>query len=262
MVDSTIAENLARFGFSSYETKAYIALLNKHPATGYELAKRARIPPSKIYEVLDKLLNKSVVLPTQTKPVKYVPQDVTLVLKKIRNETTRAIASLAEHLPKRKIDVSRYVWQLNDRDELLHKARELILASRREIIISAWEQELRELLPALSRRKRLKIAIVAYGDIFLPVGTVYYHTIANIKKSEKGGREFTLVTDNANMLQAIIPGAKPIAGVWTTNESLVDVARDFIIHEIYCWKMINKCVPHVQKIFGKNFEKLRNVFKQ
>ena len=262
MTDSIITANLAQLGFSSYESKTYLALLDKHPATGYELAKRARIPLSKVYEVLSRLVDKGIVLPAQTKPAKYVPQDASLVLKKIRNETSRAIDSLLERLPKHKMDVSHYVWQLNDRAELLRKASELILSSRREILISAWKEELGELLPALIRKKRLPMAVVVYGDISLPLEAVYYHTIAEIKKGEKGGREFTLVTDNANMLQAIIPNDKAITGAWTSHKSLVDVARDFIIHEIYCWKMIDKCAPHIQKTFGEKFEKLRGIFKK
>ena len=45
---SIIAENLAQFGFSQYESKAYIALIKKSPVTGYELAKNSGVPPSKI----------------------------------------------------------------------------------------------------------------------------------------------------------------------------------------------------------------------
>jgi sugar-specific transcriptional regulator TrmB len=260
MTSSPIAENLARFGFSTYETKAYIALLNKNPVTGYELAKNSRIPPSKIYEVLNKLLNKSVVVPTQTNPVTYVPQDVKVFLKNIKDETTRAIDSLEKSLPKGRPDISHYIWQVTDRGELIHKARTLIENSRKEILVSGWPNELRELAPALEDKKGLDIAAVVYGDLSLQVGAVYCHTITDIKRSEKGGREFTLVTDNANLLQAIIPGPRSITGVWTTNETLVDVAKDFILHDIYCWKMIARCEPSIKQAFGSDFRKLRNIF--
>lgn len=42
-------------GFTDYEARAYVALLRKHPQTGYELAKTSRVPRSNVYEVLNKL---------------------------------------------------------------------------------------------------------------------------------------------------------------------------------------------------------------
>jgi sugar-specific transcriptional regulator TrmB len=260
MIASQIAENLARFGLSIYETKAYLALLNKNPVTGYELAKNSKIPPSKIYEVLNKLLSKSMVIPLQTNPIKYVPLDVKLFLKNIKDETSRAIATLEKSLPMRHTDVSHYIWQVTDRGELMHKAQSLIEESRREILISGWPHELRELVPALEKKNKLNVATVVYGDLALRVGAVYCHTITRIKRREKGGREFTLVVDNSHLLQAIIPGLRSITGVWTTNETLVDVAKDFILHDIYCWKMIARCEPHIKRVFGPDFRKLREIF--
>ncbi|WP_033165874.1 helix-turn-helix domain-containing protein [Clostridium sp. KNHs205] len=35
---------LTQFGFSTYEAKAYLALLQKNPAIGYEVSKIAKIP--------------------------------------------------------------------------------------------------------------------------------------------------------------------------------------------------------------------------
>ena len=55
-----IAEKLVQLGFSGYEARAYISLLKNNPITGYELAKHSGIPPSKIYEVIGKLLERSV----------------------------------------------------------------------------------------------------------------------------------------------------------------------------------------------------------
>ncbi|WP_312432360.1 helix-turn-helix domain-containing protein [Lacrimispora sp.] len=48
-MDDTIFK-LTQFGFSTYEAKAYLALLQKNPAIGYEVSKIAKIPTAKIYE--------------------------------------------------------------------------------------------------------------------------------------------------------------------------------------------------------------------
>ena len=39
-------------GFTDYEARAYLALLQRHPQNGYELAKASGIPRPNIYSVL------------------------------------------------------------------------------------------------------------------------------------------------------------------------------------------------------------------
>ena len=46
---------LGELGFSPYEARAYAALVARSPANGYEVAKAAAIPTSKIYETLQRL---------------------------------------------------------------------------------------------------------------------------------------------------------------------------------------------------------------
>ena len=46
-----LVEKLKDIGFNSYEAKVYIALLKKHPATGYEISKIANIPQARTYDV-------------------------------------------------------------------------------------------------------------------------------------------------------------------------------------------------------------------
>ncbi|MBN2411941.1 TrmB family transcriptional regulator [candidate division KSB1 bacterium] len=259
---SIIAENLARFGFSQYESKAYIALIKKSPVTGYELAKNSGIPPSKIYEVINKLLEKSVITPVQTDPVKYIPQDINILLKKIQDDTTASINTLKKHLPKAKGLSSHYIWDINSRQDLINKAKELILSCREEMLLFCWDQELNDLVPELERRRDRKIVIIQYGTLPLNFGVIYRHLLEKEKIKEKGGREFTLVTDNSHLLQAIISESKSNIGVMTANESLVGVAKDFIRHDIYCWKLINKLEKHVKETFGEDFKKLRDIYSK
>ena len=53
--------HLQNLNFSLYESKAYVALLQRSKVTGYELAKNSGIPASKIYQVISKLIEKEVI---------------------------------------------------------------------------------------------------------------------------------------------------------------------------------------------------------
>src|SRR4051794_14886946 len=46
---------LQQLGFSEYEARAYLALLQRNPLNGYELAKVSGLPRANIYAVLQRL---------------------------------------------------------------------------------------------------------------------------------------------------------------------------------------------------------------
>ena len=57
-----LIENLKELGLNTYESKVYIALLKKYPATGYEISKLANIPQSRTYDTLKVLEQKKIVI--------------------------------------------------------------------------------------------------------------------------------------------------------------------------------------------------------
>ncbi len=46
---------LNKTGFTEYEAKVYLALLDDNPATGYQISKTSNIPRSMVYETLSRL---------------------------------------------------------------------------------------------------------------------------------------------------------------------------------------------------------------
>ena len=55
-----ILETLNEFGFSKYEAKAYLALLQKSDISAYEISKMSTVAKSKIYERVKKINSKSL----------------------------------------------------------------------------------------------------------------------------------------------------------------------------------------------------------
>ena len=53
-----------KIGFTEYEAKVYLALLRKHPATGYQLSKESGVPRSMVYEALKRLHARGAALET------------------------------------------------------------------------------------------------------------------------------------------------------------------------------------------------------
>ncbi|GGP20384.1 hypothetical protein GCM10007981_08240 [Thermocladium modestius] len=91
-------KRLARMiGYSSYQLKAYMALVEHGPLPAKEVAKLAGIPSSKVYTVLSSLIRDGVVYSEQGRPLKFVakpPREVfSTITEKLNNyiESTRPL---------------------------------------------------------------------------------------------------------------------------------------------------------------------------
>jgi len=60
-------------GLNAYEIDAYVALLEGGQMTAMEISKKAKVPYSKIYEVLNLLKNKKWIKGLESRPSKYYP---------------------------------------------------------------------------------------------------------------------------------------------------------------------------------------------
>jgi hypothetical protein len=72
-----LLERLREIGLGDYEAKLYLALVKRHPATGYELARSSGVPSSKVYEVLGRLQEKDLVFVADggARGKRYIPVD-------------------------------------------------------------------------------------------------------------------------------------------------------------------------------------------
>ncbi len=74
-------EKLKKLGLSSYESRAYLALLKLGNAVADEIAINAKIPMGRIYGVLSNLEEVHLVLIQATRPKRYVPAEPATALK-------------------------------------------------------------------------------------------------------------------------------------------------------------------------------------
>ena len=69
-----LIEQFRQLGLNTYEAKVYIALLGKHPATGYEVSKSSSVPQARAYDTLKALESKNMVVSMGGKPQPRKPQ--------------------------------------------------------------------------------------------------------------------------------------------------------------------------------------------
>ena len=259
--DRILAE-FKRLGIPPQESRAYLSLLEEDDITGYQLSKNAGIHSSKIYAVLKRLLERGFIIAADTQPVKYFPCAPDDVLGKIRkgfDASVNALESALESISNRTKGNELIAWNATGRADIIRRSREIIDQSTENIFLAVWPKELRPIRSSLSEvvKRGVKLHVVAYGATNFNQGTVYFHRPSDYPFRERGERRFVLTSDNK---KAVIANFGPDGsgnGLWTENNGLVMLFRDFIIHEIYIVKIEEAFPGEIKRCFGKDWEKAR-----
>jgi HTH-type transcriptional regulator, sugar sensing transcriptional regulator len=260
-VQGRIFNAFKRLGLSAHETRVYLSLLLDENSSGYQLSKQSNVPTSKIYQVVERLLEAGLIVATDTRPVKYFacpPEDV---LNKLEEEYSVCIINLKKDLKFFKNGKGIYdhlAWNIPERREIISKAKEAISQSKNDIFLAAWHEDLKAIRNVLtaSEKRSVKINIVCYGKTTIDCGVVYSHRATDYPHRERGERRFALVVDKRVAVIASF-GNEAAGGLYTNNSGLVHLIRDFIIHEIYII-LIERAYPReVFEVVGKDWEKVR-----
>jgi sugar-specific transcriptional regulator TrmB len=107
-----LAQELQSLGFSEYEARAYMALLESSPATAYEVSKAAGLPRANTYGALESCTEKGAVQPFSQRPIRYIPVDPQDLLSRIADDTAARCKQLASRLGQ----VSRRKPQLSEHE--------------------------------------------------------------------------------------------------------------------------------------------------
>ena len=256
-----ILETLNEFGFSKYEAKAYLALLQKSDISAYEISKMSTVPQSKIYETVKKLTSKGLAVAKGSNPVKYSPLPIDEFLKRYKNNMEKSIDFLKDSLhdinPQPSID---YMWHLEEKDEILNKAKKMIKNAEEKISLEIWDEQFKLLKNELkeAEKKDIEIIIIYYGDKLEDIGEMYFHEMEGMHDSaDQVGQWLTLNVDGKESLFVTFKEIEAQA-VWTQNKSFMLLAETMIAHDIYIAELYNEFRDEINKKFGRNLKELRN----
>jgi HTH-type transcriptional regulator, sugar sensing transcriptional regulator len=279
-----MTERLMELGFTEYEARAYIALLEANPVTAYEAAKNSGIPTSKIYEVLDRLETKGIVQAFEEGDRrKFVPLEAGQFLDAQSVRLSGTIGDLRAGLESigNRQSVS-LVWNVRDYRSLSDYLKTIIDSAKSSLLVSAWPEEITAIRDGLKAAvaRGTKVAIVLFGEPgalgasasavghaaatggagMTEIGIVYPHPIGYTLYAEKGGRGITAVADGAQAIVATISGGGDVEGAWSRNGGFVALAEDCVKHDIYVMKIVERFDGELIAKFGAGYARLRDVF--
>lgn len=227
--------DLVQLGFTEYEAKVYLALLQLNPATGYQLSKESGVPRSMVYDALKRLHARGAAMESvEGRSTLYRPVMPAMFLDQVEAEYVHRLESLRHGLTRRFLS-SRddRVWSLTGRSAALAYAATMIRESRREIFLVLDDDDLVALRDEITTSCKGGVAINALltGSDRLDCGRVVHHPPL---ESELQGLLGTLlvVADDAKLLIAGKSDEGETATV-TRNADLVLIGRQFVWMELF-----------------------------
>lgn len=253
-------------GFTEYEAKAYLALLDESPLSGYKVAQNSGVPRSKIYEVLGGLVRRGAVLVNHADPVQYAPLPPKELISRRRKEMETSLEMAEESLERyaESPDSRGVIWDIKGREEILERAREVAGRAERSILVEVWEEdapELREVLYHAAERG-VEVSVVAYGEPDYPFARIYVHDLVDEITRGLGARWIVLSADMREVVTGILSLGRDSRAAWTTHPGLVVPTTELIKHDIYIQEMLNEHRETLEKSFGPSLVELRERLKR
>ena len=235
-MDEKMMEEMKTLGFSAYESRAYLTLLEEFPVNGYALSKASGIPRSRIYEVLKNLISKQMVFEeTQGKNQVYTPMEPEIFIKKLRaryNKTFDDLAQYAGTLYREPKQDDKLVV-IQGRENIISFLQVLIKGARERVAVSIWDEELTALTDefddALDRGVKLR-------GIYFGTARVYEDLVPHrrIKRymAEKKERYLIVIIDHSHVVSGIVSRGEGSKVTWSRDEGFIEVSEDYIAHDL------------------------------
>jgi HTH-type transcriptional regulator, sugar sensing transcriptional regulator len=239
---------LEQLGFSSYEAKAYYALIRKYPANGYEISKIGKLPSAKIYETLNRLKMKGAVIESNTETGRYYPVPSETLLARLKQEFTSLIQDLQNQIKQTEpLPDIELTLNFSGYDTFIEKAINVIKDATKTLLISVWPNEVVLLADSITIAKKRGITVVAGVFGTCSLDSSYCANLESCGKSSQarlGKRLNVVVGDSKEVVICEIDEREETEGIWTSTPSIVLIAKEYIKHDIWGSILVNTLGEH------------------
>ena len=229
---------LREIGLNAYEIDAYVALLEGGQMTAMEISKKAKLPYSKIYEVLNLLKDNGWIKSVETRPTKYYPIQPleALATAKIMLEDKymgweQTIARELQPLYEKRELVERPdILILHGQQGIMAKLEETLKKATKEIMVAAPEFAKNIIAsttfsPEILQKTHVNTKLMVAGK---PEGWKSLKRIAGIGELRVRDQMFGggIIVDGKEAI-LFLGEDKPSLVIWSNHVGLVRFAREY-----------------------------------
>ncbi len=228
---------LREMGLNAYEVDAYVVLLETGQITAMEISREAKVPYSKIYEVLNSLKEKGWVKSSESRPFKYYPvspleasaftkhrlEDKFLGWEQMVSE---ALQPLYE---KRELVERPDILILHGQQAVVAKLEEVLKKANKEIMIAApifarpIIASADQMLSGLKKTVTIKLMVAGKSDEWQFLKKVAGVNELRAREHMFGGG---VIADGKEAM-LFLGEEKPSLVIWSNHVGLVGFAREY-----------------------------------
>jgi len=231
---------LRELGLTDYETRAFLALLERGVLTASQVSENAEVPYSKVYETLTSLERKGWIETEKGRPRRYYPKAPSEALaaakvqmeEKLRAWEKTITGELQPFYEKREFREKPDIWILRGEVSTIAKLKEMLEKTKSELMIAA------PILPkALVDLVIPLLQLLHSADVAILFMVSRQATTWNLKELEKVAE--VRVRDQMFGGGVIVDGKeailflgedKPTLVIWSNHLGLVQFAKDYFQH--------------------------------
>jgi sugar-specific transcriptional regulator TrmB len=234
MAEPDVVPALVALGFSLNESRAYAALLQESPATGYEVGVRAQIPRSAVYGVLRRLVKAGAARSIAGTPERFAPaaaEDLLVLLRKRFDTSTEQLEDAIRRLDKS--PPAPDAFSVSGYQRILEEAERLIRGAQHRLVVSGWPREIEQIAGELKRAAKRRVYIVVFSHAELPAvvpGEIFSYGLEEKALEEFWKHRLVVVADDRRTLigatetyesdQAVVSETVAIAEIVTSQVAL------------------------------------------
>lgn len=230
-----LIHKIQTLGFNKYEAKSYVSLVRQGTSSAYQVSKDSGVPRARIYEVLNDLEEKGMVLKEEVNDnILYSPLPVDVFLESIESKWKDTFESVKKELKwfeKEEPEADTRVTTLKGEDNILSFCRILLRRAEKRVVASLWESMYQQLLDDLKKKQTdcsLKGMVFQIAD---PLPGLEVHRQTDYVQNIGDHKWFILSIDGKEMVYGHSLEQKDTA-FYTDDPVHIYLLENYIWHDI------------------------------
>ncbi|MFD2922683.1 TrmB family transcriptional regulator [Halobacillus naozhouensis] len=245
---------LQKFGFTQYESQVFEVLTaSSEPLDTSSIVKYSHVPKSKVYEVLNRLVEKGLLLTSfQERKKLYTALPLDTTIDKLTREFQENVKAL-KHREYTLTPSDDRVWTIQDHPAITSLTTGLISRAEQSIYLSGWSDDIQPLLSELERLndQHIKIEVLSVGEVNTFLSDI--HILVPMEKHEALERHKLIIIDEKEILFAGLE-QDTWQGIKTMSKPLVKFFTEFFFHDVALTEITKKYENTLMKD-----EKIKNI---
>ncbi|WP_414042712.1 TrmB family transcriptional regulator [Macrococcus animalis] len=245
-MEAEIIQQMMHLGLSSYEAKCYLACIRLGKTTGYQISKVSTVPRARIYDTLDKLIEKEIVSKIdEAEQVYYIALPYETFIERKRHEYDATMNNLQTNL--NNIDTVTpediIIKTYQNKDDIILKIKDIIQNAHNAIYISLWPGTLCNIETILNEND-ITIKGIIFSDKHAlnnknKNNQIYIHRHTSYTESIENKQWFIIINDQGEMIYGSDFNINTQA-YYSIDPQQIYLMQNFIWHDILVNQLVEK----------------------